>query len=307
MRNQFLQGLDLPPVVANRTLPLDEQLRIKQEAEVARNVHTVLTGSISIPTTAVLMSSMMYTAVLHANLCDHFSAMFWAIIAPINNIAIMEIKDAYDLLKNTRYFKRDIKRNAKMTMQRIEKYDNAVISNMKQNLNGDRSQYWMDYTDEHYESIRHDLDIFYLSVLQVLTKFDEEEREAKARLVTSHALLNYAIGMFDAYFQRVEEDQHVSMANLYTDARLGYVMSSWSEVVDAICITRKPMDVDNDPNVKLAFRVIETHLIDMDRISEIGGKAIAYNPDVTNDAYHDPLNTDDNFSASFTRCLKNIK
>ena len=299
MRNQFLQGLDLPPVVANRTLPLDEQLRIKQEAEVADNVHSVLTGSISISTTAVLMSS----AVMNANLRDHFSAMFWAIIAPINNVAIMEITDAYNLLKNSRYFKRDIKRNAKMTMQRIDKYDRAVIRNMKQNLNGDRSQYWMDYTDEHYESIRHDLDIFYLSVLQVLTKFDEEERETKARLVTSHALLNYAIGMFDAYFQRVEEDQHVSMADLYTDARLSYVMSSWSEVVDAICITRKPMDVDNDPNVQLAFKIIETHLLDLERIGKVGEVAISLNGDLPKENYRNPMNSSEQFQKSFEKCF----
>lgn len=304
-RNEYLlKGLDLPPVVANRTLPLDEQLRIKQEAEVADNVHSVLTGSISFPTTAVLMSSMMYTSVLRAKLCDHFSAMFWAIIAPINNIAVMEITDAYNLLKDTRYFKRDIKRNAKMTMQRIDKYDRAVIRNMQRNLNGDHSQFWMDYTDEHYDAVKHDLDIFYLSVLQVLTKFDEEERETKARLVTSHALLNYAIGMFDAYFQKVEEDQHLSMANMYTDARLSYVMSSWSEVVDAICITRKPMDVDNDKNVQLAFDVIKTRLLDINSITKNVDKAIEYNPEVLNEVYHNPLNEDEQFGRSFDKCFR---
>ena len=235
---------------------------------------------------------------------DHFGAMFWAVIAPINNLAVMETKTAYDLLKKSKLFKREIKRNAKLTMERIDKYDNAVVRTMRNNLNGDRSQYWLDYSDEHYSYMQHDLDIFYLSVLQVLTKFNEDEREVKARLVTSHALLNYAIGMFDAYFKKVEEKCNISIENLYKAARLSYVQSTWCEVVNAICVTQKPMDVDGDRNVKLAFQVIERHLLDMNKITDIGEVALSYNPDVKCETYENPLNNDEQFSKSFDECFK---
>ena len=237
---------------------------------------------------------------------DHFSAMYWAVIAPINNVAIMEIKTAYDLLKKSKLFKREIKRKAKLTMERIDKYDNAVVRTMKQNLNGDRSQYWLDYSDEHYSSMQHDLNIFYLSVLQVLTKFEEDDREVKARLVTSHALINYAVGMYDAYWKKVEEGFNISLEYLYRDARLSYVQSLWCEIVDAICITNKPMDVDGDENVNLAFTVIQKHLLNIDRINDIGTTAISYNPDVKSDVYENPLNTDEQFSMSFAKCFKGV-
>ena len=274
-RNDILKGLDLPPVVANRTLPLDEQLRIKDDAEVADNVHSLYdnTGVGSISAIAQGINKMLVKR-------DYFFSLFWSALAPINNVAIMEITDAYNLLKDTRYFKRDIKRNAKMTMQRIDKYDRAVYLHMKNTEDGDKSQFWLDYTDEHYEAVKNDLKIFYLSVLQVLTKFDEEEREMKARLVTSCALLEFAIGMFDEFFKVIELDEHISIVNMFRDARLDYIFSIWREVVDSICRSNKPYDINDDENANKAFRVIENRLTDMEWLGKVGNVAIAYNPDV---------------------------
>lgn len=274
-RNDILKGLDLPPVVANRTLPLDEQLRIKDDAEVADNVHSLYdnTGVGGISAIAQGINKMLVKR-------DYFFSLFWSVLAPINNVAIMEITDAYNLLKDTRYFKRDIKRNAKMTMQRIDKYDRAVYLHMKNTEDGDKSQFWLDYTDEHYEAVKKDLKIFYLSVLQVLTKFDEEEREMKARLVTSCALLEFTIGMFDEFFKVIERDEHISIVNMFRDARLDYIFSTWREVVDSICRSNKPYDINDDENANKAFRVIENRLTDMEWLCKVGNVAIAYNPDI---------------------------
>lgn len=76
MINQFLQGLDLEPVVANRTLPLDQQLRIKEQAAISRNVHSVLSRSVEKGTASALMTA----AIKAANLCDHFAALFLGVI-----------------------------------------------------------------------------------------------------------------------------------------------------------------------------------------------------------------------------------
>lgn len=274
-RNDILKGLDLPPVVANRTLPLDEQMRIKDDAEVADNVHSLYdnTGVGGLSAIAQGINKMLVKR-------DYFFSLFWSVLAPINNVAIMEITDAYNLLKNTRYFKHQVKRNAKMTMQRIDKYDRAVYLHMKNTEDGDKSQFWLDYTDEHYEAVKNDLKIFYLSVLQVLTKFDEEEREMKAKLVTSCALLEFTIGMFDEFFKVIERDEHISIVNMFRDARLDYIFSTWREVVDSICRSNKPYDINDDENANKAFRVIENRLTDMEWLCKVGNVAIAYNPDV---------------------------
>lgn len=217
----------------------------------------------------------------------------------------MEVKAAYDLLKKKpALFRQSVKKNAKTAMQRIDQYDDAVCRTMKENLNGDRKQYWLDYSDEHYERIRHDLDIFRLTVLQVLTKFNEPHRNIKCRLVTSHALLNYSVGMCDMFFKKVNEGWNVDLTNDFRDARLSYVLSPWLSVVEALCTSKMPIDIDNDPNVRLAFKVIETKLINIDRLGEIGDTALDLNPDVENEVYHNPLNTDGHFRRDFTKCFK---
>ncbi len=299
--NPILRGLDLPPVVANHTLPLDQQLRAEQQAAVANNVHAALNGKVGKGTAAALAATTMKAI----HLRDHFSAMFWAVIAPINNVAIMEVSAAFDLLKKEpSLFRQQVKYNAKTAMQRIDKYDKAVCRTMAENLNGDRKQYWLDYTDEHYAALQHDLDIFRLTILQELTKYNEPHREIKCRLVASHALLNYAVGMVDMYFTKVREGWHTDLVADFRDARLSYVLFPWLQVVDAICISKKPVDIDNNPDVRLAFKIIEQRLIDTERIRDIGDAALELNPDVENEVYHNPMNTDSNFQQNLRKCMR---
>lgn len=298
----LLHGLgNLPKVVQNASLPLDQQLRAEQDAAVAHNVHSALNGSIGKGTA----SAMIQTAQKANNLRDHFSAMFWSVIAPINNVAVMEVKNAYDLLKNEpKLFKQSVKRNAKTAMQRIDQYDDAVCRTMANNLNGDRKQFWLDYSDEHFGKLKTELEIFRQSVLRVLIKFDEPYSDIKTHMVTSHALLNYSVGMFDMYWKKVKEGWNVDIADLFRDARLWYVLSPWLCVVDTLCQSKKPINIDDDPQVRLAFKVIEKKLINIERLSEIGEIALSYNPDVENEVYHNPLNTDGHFRRDFTKCFK---
>ena len=299
MKN-ILQGLDLPPVVRNRTIPLEQKLRAEEEAGIARNVHKLQGGGVGLASAAALMRG---SGQAH-HLRDHFSAVFWAVVAPINNMAVMEVKTAYDLLrKEPKLYRHGVKLNARTAMERIDKYDAAVLDTMKENLNGDRSQFWLDYSDEHYSSLQHDLEIFYLTVLQVLTRHDIEYREIKARIITSHALLSYAVGMYDTFFRKIEQGYHVALEHMFRDARLCYVLSPWQAVADVLCSSKQPVDVDNDPNVRLAFQVIERHTISLERINGIGDTALGYNPDIKNDVYRNPMNTADRFDSSFSACF----
>ena len=87
-------------------------------------------------------------------------------------------------------------------------------------------------------------------------------------------------------------------------AFLWNVLSPWLCVVDTLCQSKKPINIDDDPQVRLAFKVIEKKLINIERLSEIGEIALSYNPDVENEVYHNPLNTDGHFRRDFTKCFK---
>lgn len=221
---------------------------------------------------------------------DHFSALFWAAIAPINNVAIMETKTAYDTLCHApNLFKQKVKASAKCAMLRIEKYDKAVIRTMQNNMYGDRRQYWLDYSDEYYEALRHDIGIFRLTILQVLTKAQEPDREIKAQVVLAETMLRYAVGMFDEYFKKVQTHHGVDLKPEFADARLHYVFSPWYDLCDILCRSHQQIDIDQDKQVRLAFRIIENRIVNMNRLQDIGEKALAYNPDIEKEIHQNPL------------------
>ena len=295
---QILKGMNLPPVVANKRLPLDEELRKRQEAEVMALAHSAQ-GRIQ---RAVYPTE---SAVKADNIRDHYSAMFWTVIAPVNNMAIMETKSAYDLLiKEKSLFKQNVKRNAKLTMERIDKYDAAIMRTMEKNPYGDRRQYWMDYSDEHYEMMRHDLDIFRLSVLNVLARYDIPHRDIKARITCALSLLDYAVGMFDTFFKKVQEKTGSDLKRFFQDARLSYIRDPWEQVHHLTCNDGENIRLNDEKDCELAFQIIERHAVDIDRINEVGKVAIEYNPGITDKVYDNPLNSNECFEKSYGEIIK---
>ena len=295
---QILKGMNLPPVVANKRLPLEEQIKAKQEADVMTLAHSAQ-GRVS---------NLVYptdSAVKADNLRGHYSAMFWTVIAPLNNMAIMETKSAFDeLKKEPRLYKQAVKRNAKIAMERIDKYDAAIMRTMASNPCGDRSQYWMDYSDEHYEMMRHDLDIFRLSVLNVLARYNIPLRGIKARITTSLSLLDYAVGMFDTFFRKIREKTGSDLSRFFTDARLSYVRDPWEQVHHLTCNDGEDICLNKEHDCEVAFQIIERHAVDIDRINEIGKVAISYNEDVLKNIYDNPLNKKDGFEKSYKEIVK---
>ena len=294
----------MPAPVANCFRPLDQQLKDEQRASVARAVHAI-NPNVRYHTTA--SSEAMSLAANRAyNLSDHFAAVFWASIAPVNNVAIMEIQEAFAQLSHSSYFKRNVKHAAKLTISRINNYEQALLDNMAHNLNGDRRQYWLDYSDEHYERLRHDIDIFRFTILQQLTKYGEKHRHLKSHLVVSNALINYAVGMFDKYFSKIREVFSVDVERPFRLARLSYVADPWLTVVDNICLSRAPIDFNTDPQVKLAFQVIESKIINLKSLESIGDAAIGLNPEIAEEEEfrHNALNDRDHVSKTFFKIFK---
>lgn len=296
----------MPPPVANVSIPLDQQLRDRQKAAIAHTVHT-LNPNVSY-TTSATADSLLLASGRADNIRDHYAALFWSSIAPLNNMAIMEIQQAYNQLARSRFFKHRTKHLAKTTLQRIDRYEKAILGIMQRNLNGDRRQYWLDYSDEHYERMRHDINIFRLAVLQLLTKNDEPDRELKAQLSVSHTLAMYAVGMFDLYFQKVLELYGVDLAERYREERISYIADPWQEVVDSVCLCKfGPVNLNDDPQVKLAFRIIEQKAVSLKSLSDIGETAIALNPNIDDGQrkYSNPLNNSkEAISTTFFKIFK---
>ena len=210
---------------------------------------------------------------------EHYSAMWYCVVAPINNVVVMELKTAYDMLAETPLFRQAVKMSAKQAMQRIEDYDHSVLQLMRNNLTGDREQYWLDYSDEYYDNIKQDLNNFNETVLEELTKYNEPYRLVKAHLITSNALLDHSIVIYDGYFREIGKSHNVSLEPEFRKGRLSYVQEPWLKVVDSICTSRNPINMENE-QIKSAFQVIEKLMVGTDIINASGNTALSLNPNL---------------------------
>lgn len=210
---------------------------------------------------------------------EKYSAMWYCVVAPVNNVVVMELKTAYDMLAETPLFRQAVKMSAKQAMQRIEDYDHSVLQLMRNNLTGDREQYWLDYSDEYYDNIKQDLNNFNEAVLEELTKYDEPYRLVKAHLITSNALLDHSIVIYDGYFREIGKSHNVSLEPEFRKGRLSYVQEPWLKVVDSICTSRNPINMENE-QIKSAFQVIEKHMVGDDLINASGKTALSLNPNL---------------------------
>lgn len=284
---QILKGLSLPQLVKNHRIPLDEQMRMRDEQDAAAALHSITNPkSVAYSTTQSILNAHDQCM----NLRDHVAAMYWAIIEPIANMAIMEINDAYaELSADKTLFRHAVKHNARQTLQRIEAYEKRLEEVMRRNLNGDRWQYWLDYSDEQYERMRPHVRMLRMTIYQELTKHSEEPRQLKMLLVSSNALADYAVNIHNLYFQRSVEIHHVNLAQRYAPFCIQPISKLWGEVVDAICVSNKDINTSNK-DIKLAMNAIHANSISLQALEECGKKAFELNSDITN-KYSNPLNT----------------
>ena len=233
-------------------------------------------------------------------LADHYGAMFWAVISPIANVAVMETESAYQALAADKVvFRKEVKKLAKTAKSRIDRYDGKIMAKMKDNIFGDRTQYWLDYTDAHYEALRRDIDILRLSILQVLTKNEIPKRDIFSRVLLAEGLLHYSIDMYDKFFEKIEETHHITLKDQYSAARLSYVLSPWERIVDILSRDYGSVDVKDDKNVETAFRIIEKKCVDADVLHEICNTALSYNGSIK--TYENPYNSE--FNKTFSSCF----
>ena len=216
---------------------------------------------------------------------ERYSAMWCCVVAPVNNVVVMELKTAYDMLSETPLFRKSVKMYAKQAMRRIEDYDTRVLNMMRNNLTGDREQYWLDYSDEYYDKLKQDLNNFYEAVLQELTKYDEPCRQVKAHLITSNALLDHSVVIYDGFFREIGKSQNISLEPEFRKGRLSYIQEPWQKVVDSICTSRNPVNMENE-QIKTAFQTIEKRMVGDDLINASGKTALSLNPNVI----HEPNN-----------------
>lgn len=214
------------------------------------------------------------------------------LIGAVNTIAGKAVIDAKnELYQRKDLWRHEIKQNARLAENAYYEYEKIHTRNF-----GDRYNLFLDYLSAVEDNIAKDLNILTMSIAQVLTKNNQKDSMLKAKVETARTMSEYACSIFDSLIEKANNKVNTYCMNLilsrkmkpfdfrpyFTAGRITGVLHYWDKVTARICKTDCKDDIitlNDDPNCKLAFEIIERKITSEDFLNKAGYDALQLNPE----------------------------
>lgn len=222
----------------------------------------------------------------------HLNSLMNLVIGAVNTIAGKAVIDAKDeLFKRKDLWRFEIKKNARLAEDAYYAYEKVHTRNF-----GDRYNLFLDYLNAVEDNIEKDVNMLTMSIAQVLTKHNQKDSMLKAKVETARTMSEYACSMFDMLIEKANNRVNTRCMKLilsrkmkpfdfkpsFAAGRITGVFHYWDKVTSLIC---KPdhkgesITLNDDPNCKLAFEIIERKITSEDFLNKAGYDALLLNPD----------------------------
>lgn len=208
---------------------------------------------------------------------DRLNSLVNIVVGATNTIAGKAMFDAIERVRATNLYRDKVRRFFGWAESLYYKYEHLHMMNF-----GDRKQLFYDYLDFAENGIQHDVDILRLSIKALLDRYRQTDTELKSYIETARNMLAYACHVYDTQI-RIANDEvpGVDFNRWMKPARLTAVYRRFCEGADIIC---KPegdvvIDLNEDKNVTLAFKVIQTKLTSEDFLNRVCYEALRENPE----------------------------
>lgn len=221
----------------------------------------------------------------------HLNSLMNLVIGAVNTIAGKAVIDAKDeLFKRKDLWRHEIKQNARLAEDAYYAYEKVHTRNF-----GDRYNLFLDYLNAVEDNIEKDVNMLTMSIAQVLTKHNQKDSMLKARVETARTMSEYACSMFDMLIEKANNKVNTRCMKLilsrkmkpfdfkpsFAAGRITGVFHYWDKVTSVLC---KPdnkgesISLNDDPNCKLAFEIIEQKITSEDFLNKAGYDALQLNP-----------------------------
>ena len=222
----------------------------------------------------------------------HLNSLMNLVIGAVNTIAGKAVIDAKDeLFKRKDLWRFEIKKNARLAEDAYYAYEKVHTRNF-----GDRYNLFLDYLNAVEDNIEKDVNMLTMSIAQVLTKRNQKDSMLKAKVETARTMSEYACSMFDMLIEKANNKVNTRCIKLilsrkmkpfdfkpsFAAGRITGVFHYWDKVTSLIC---KPdhkgesITLNDDPNCKLAFEIIERKITSEDFLNKAGYDALQLNPE----------------------------
>ena len=216
------------------------------------------------------------------------------VVGAANTIAGKAVIDTKnELYKRKDLWRHEIKLNARLAEKTYYDYERLHTRNF-----GDRYNLFLDYLSAVEDNIGKDVDMLTYSIAQVLSKHNQKDAMLKAQIETARTMCEYACCVFDRLIKEANKKVYnecckYSLSTMqlrkpfdytpyFAPARITPVFHHWDKVTAMLCKTDKdgePIILDDDPNCKLAFQIIERKLTSEDFLNKAGYDALKLNPE----------------------------
>ena len=223
---------------------------------------------------------------------NKLNSLINCVVGAVNTIAGKAVIDTKnELYKRKDLWRQEIKMNARLAEKAYYDYEAIHTRNF-----GDRYNLFLDYLSAVEDSIAKDVNMLTYSIAQVLTRHNQTDAMLKAQIETARTMTQYACDIFDTIireankkvsdlciqnFKSVRLRKPFDYTPYFAPARLTSVFHYWDKVTSRLCKTEGnlPISLNDDPNCKLAFQIIERKLTSEDFLNKAGYDALKLNPD----------------------------
>ena len=223
------------------------------------------------------------------------------VVGAVNTIAGRAVFDAKsELFKRKDIYRQEVKMNAKLAEKAYYDYERLHTRNF-----GGRYNMFLDYLSAVEDNIAKDIDILTYSIAQVLSKHNQKDAMLKAQIETARTMCEYACCVFDRLVKEANKKVYnecckYSLSTMqlrkpfdytpyFAPARLTAVFHYWDKITARLCKSENdvPISLNDDPNCKLAFEIIERKLTSEDFLNKAGYDALKLNPECIKDSISD--------------------
>ena len=223
------------------------------------------------------------------------------VVGAVNTIAGKAVIDAKnELYKRKDLWRHEIKYNARLAEKKYYDYEKIHMRNF-----GVRYNLFLDYLSAIEDNIGKDVDMLTYSIAQVLSKHNQEDAMLKAQIETARTMCEYACCVFDRLmkeankkvynesckysFSAMQVEKPFDYTPYFAPVRLTSVFCHWDKVTARLCKSENdvPISLDDDPNCKLAFEIIERKIVSEDFLNKAGYDALKLNPECIKESISD--------------------
>ena len=229
--------------------------------------------------TVAIKQALVKGAWQHKEEWEHWASLFHCIVVPMNDVALSLLKDAHEALKESKRYKRLIKKNVKAAEIAGDEYERMLYEESRINRYGDRRGYLMDYMDTWQEKMKHDIDILRFSINRYVNRLNLNEAELVTSVFLAHVMLEYACVLWDAFWKMSREKTGKDLSDTFRSARLTNVLNYFTYVSQSFD-PDNIVNLNKDKDCQLAMNIIERKATSVDTINAAGEQALKYHEDL---------------------------